>query len=38
LFVSGSGSFAFVTSVDTKSDKATKELTGRKVLTTVIGG
>jgi hypothetical protein len=38
LFVSGSSSFAFVTSVDTKSDKATKELTGRKVLTTVIGG
>jgi 4-diphosphocytidyl-2C-methyl-D-erythritol kinase len=37
LFVSGSGSYAFVTSVDTKSDKATKELTGRKVLTAVIG-
>jgi hypothetical protein len=37
LFISGSSSFAFVTSVDTKSDKATKELTGRKVLTAVIG-
>lgn len=38
LIVSGSGSLAFVTSVDNKSDKATKELTGRKLLTTPIGG
>lgn len=38
LLIPGSSSFAIVTSVDTKSDKATKELTGRKVATTVIGG
>lgn len=38
LLIAGSSSFATVTSVDTKSDKATKELTGRKVVTTVIGG
>jgi hypothetical protein len=38
LLIAGSSSFATVTSVDTKSDKATKELTGRKVVTTAIGG
>lgn len=37
VIVDGSGSFAKVVAVDTKSDRATKELVGRKVVTAPFG-
>ena len=37
ILVDGSGHIAKVTAVDTKSDRATKELKGRKVLTAAFG-
>jgi hypothetical protein len=37
ILVDGNGHIAKVTAVDTKSDRATKDLKGRKVLTAAFG-